>query len=1457
MPKETSLKTIWVAPADIITLGFIAYMTVLSSERISAQEGATGDATPETTITPSPAAPTGKLVVAPQSVERGQTTLAVGFHVEPADLEVKIEYSGHFIPEEESCDAAGTSGKTQNALAPTWITLNACALGDGWTRLVASDTGAVIGTVNVTVVEPTVGGQEGEGQILVRLSGVASSMEVGDSDSFTVSAGRLDSAEDYELYITSLNASGIAFDEDCDDFTKTVDVSGVNTYSGSHTMYACAPPGSYLWAYLQLNGLTVASSGAQANYVTVTEDPPPADTATPTPTPTPTPVSLTVSFASTTRTVDEGDSATFKLRLDRKSDRSLTIPITVSDDDYDEIDVAFGAGDDSKSFTIESLEDDDCDDERLTLGFGTLPSKVSVGNPASARFNIKDVDTCATEPDMVSRPSASPGDETLEVSWSEPDDGGAEIKRYHVQHRDSSSSWPSDYTSVSDRTLDITGLTNGVLYYVRVQACNDVGCGDWSRSTSGVPRTTPGRPAAPSLDTGDRRLFASWSSPDDGGSPLTHFNLRYRRKGASSWEPQVPISTSKGNQVTTYTITGLAVGVEYETQVRARNVAGNGPWSPSGAGFTNRPPEFDDEDNTRKVAENTQSGSPFDDPVAATDDDGDELEYSLEGTDATSFDIDSATGQLKTEDALDYETDNSYSVTVQVKDGNGGSDSIDVTINVTDVNETPEVESQIDDQTLTTGGSTRLDLPDHFDDPDGDALTYTASSSDTGVATVRVEAGALRLTAVSEGSATVTVEAADRPPEDSDRLTVSQSFEVTVEPKPLPRIAVSGDTSIDYAENGTGAVDTYSANRSGVNWSLSGEDDGLFDISGGQLTFKNSPDFEDPKDSGENNVYKVTVRASKSGHITGSLAVVIEVNNVNEAPVGVSIDDQIFEEGVSSLLIDLSSYFRDPDAKDTLTYDASASPTGVVTLSVNGSELTVSRQASGETTVTVTATDMDDLEVSQDFQAVVFPTLDPPTLRLGGEGESLAATFTEPSLTDSFGYELTLLGLRDGETSFTSRADASLTSEEQTSHTFSLARDSGDVFKVQLTVCRKSDANVCESVESANIHRPRPPSGLSVSINPAGSADLEVSYTPSEAPHRYATELHSSASETGTYAFKGSLTSGESFRPTFLNQTRDRWYKARTKNCIDAAHTQCGLWSAFSPALPLPAKLEAPADLDVVPMPLRKARLTWTASANADAHTEYRIEIAAASAPTSFSTLPLGVAHPSTEHVFELDNVLSGKGLANEDYFNIRIMAEDTNTPKLKLDSEDSDTVRIMDNPLLTEGGSARSNSVGEAALRWSNISGAASHTVRYRELGSWFDGQGRSRHEIDHTHLDWPAHQEWPHYDRQFVELPSSSASSKDVSGLDDDKIYAFQVNYMTGGGKKVFSARDAFVWPATDFPDNAARIGTYTFFGHHPNREFEYIICKDTFPDDPTTASVNEREEWARLIENAFMQW
>ena len=102
--------------------------------------------------------------------------------------------------------------------------------------------------------------------------------------------------------------------------------------------------------------------------------------------------------------------------------------------------------------------------------------------------------------------------------------------------------------------------------------------------------------------------------------------------------------------------------------------------------LTGNAPAFAAEEMTRSVAENTAAGTAIGDPVAATDEDGDALTYTLWGDDAGSFGIDSATGQLMTSAALDYETKMSYTVTVTASSGK--ADEMDamttVTINVTD-----------------------------------------------------------------------------------------------------------------------------------------------------------------------------------------------------------------------------------------------------------------------------------------------------------------------------------------------------------------------------------------------------------------------------------------------------------------------------------------------------------------------------------------------------------------------------------------------------------------------------------------------------------------------------------------------------------------------------------------------------------------------------------------------------
>ena len=104
-------------------------------------------------------------------------------------------------------------------------------------------------------------------------------------------------------------------------------------------------------------------------------------------------------------------------------------------------------------------------------------------------------------------------------------------------------------------------------------------------------------------------------------------------------------------------------------------------------GPANQVPEFSSSTDVRSIAENTPAGRNIGSPIVATDGDNDTLTYSLGGTDAASFDINSRTGQLMTNSALDYEARNSYSVTVTASDGNGGSDTITVTVTVTDVDE--------------------------------------------------------------------------------------------------------------------------------------------------------------------------------------------------------------------------------------------------------------------------------------------------------------------------------------------------------------------------------------------------------------------------------------------------------------------------------------------------------------------------------------------------------------------------------------------------------------------------------------------------------------------------------------------------------------------------------------------------------------------------------------------------
>ena len=111
----------------------------------------------------------------------------------------------------------------------------------------------------------------------------------------------------------------------------------------------------------------------------------------------------------------------------------------------------------------------------------------------------------------------------------------------------------------------------------------------------------------------------------------------------------------------------------------------------------NAAPRFVDQDlnspgdqsnrTSRRVPENTEAGVGIGTEVSAMDDDGELLIYTLDGEDAPLFSISRTTGQLLTKASLNFEARNRYSVVVTATDPSGASDSIQVTINVTNVHD--------------------------------------------------------------------------------------------------------------------------------------------------------------------------------------------------------------------------------------------------------------------------------------------------------------------------------------------------------------------------------------------------------------------------------------------------------------------------------------------------------------------------------------------------------------------------------------------------------------------------------------------------------------------------------------------------------------------------------------------------------------------------------------------------
>ena len=299
---------------------------------------------------------------------------------------------------------------------------------------------------------------------------------------------------------------------------------------------------------------------------------------------------------------------------------------------------------------------------------------------------------------------------------------------------------------------------------------------------------------------------------------------------------------------------------------------------------------------TRSIPENTPAGVNIGGPVSATDADGDILTYSLGGIDGASFGVVSTSGQLKTRAPLDYETKNSYLVTVIVSDGKL-TDEISVGINVTDVDETPTDHAPVFTEGSGTTRSVAENTPAGVNiggavvatDADDDILTYGLGGIDGASFGIVSTSGQLQTRAPldyeTKNSYLVTVIVSDGSLTDS----ISVGITVTdVDENRAPVFTEGSGTTRAVAENTPagvnigGAVSATDADGDPLTYGLSGIDGASFGIvsTTGQLKTRAPLDYE------TKNSYLVTVTVS-DGSLTASITVGITVTDVDEnrAPV--------------------------------------------------------------------------------------------------------------------------------------------------------------------------------------------------------------------------------------------------------------------------------------------------------------------------------------------------------------------------------------------------------------------------------------------------------------------------------------------------------------------------------------------------------------------------------------------
>jgi hypothetical protein len=447
----------------------------------------------------------------------------------------------------------------------------------------------------------------------------------------------------------------------------------------------------------------------------------------------------------------------------------------------------------------------------------------------------------------------------------------------------------------------------------------------------------------------------------------------------------------------------------------------------------NHPPVI--QNQTFSVPENSAVNTVVGQVIATDPDTGDVLTYSITGgNEANNFSINSTNGVISVVNSqnLNFESNEQFNLQVSVHDNANLSSSATVTINVQNVNEDPQIDDQGFNIDENSNQGTEVGTIIASDPDQGQQLSYTIVSGNTGN-TFSLDQSSGLLTVISSQllnfeennlfQLTIGVQ-------DDGPGLLSDNAVISINLNNLNETPVAGNQNFTVnstATNGTivGQVNAYDPDYNQVltYFITSGNDYNTFllDYVTGVISVANSAGL-----SGSTNQFILNVIVTDNGNpqLTTNLIATIDVNQINTAPIVQSQNFSVAENSVQTTIVG-QVIAQDLDYGQTLSYSIvsgntnnafAITETGLITV-LNQSELNYEATQSYSLvirvtdngnpplssygTTTIIVTDVNEAPVIPSGQSFDLPIMSPNGYVVG------TVIASDPDYSQSLSYEIT------------------------------------------------------------------------------------------------------------------------------------------------------------------------------------------------------------------------------------------------------------------------------------------------------------------------------------------------------------------------------------------------------------------------------------------------------------------